>query len=97
VTAILLALWLRFGRPPRAIVRAWNLLGLLLLVNIVSVAVLSTPIFARFGAAPDRLNTFVTEVPYVLLPAVLVLAAWAGHLVIFRALSLRPASSRDPR
>jgi hypothetical protein len=35
--------------------------------------------------------------PYVLLPAVMVLAALAGHLVVFRALSFRAASRPDPR
>lgn len=94
ITALLLAVWLRVGRPPRAVVMGWNLLGLALLVNIVTIAVLSTPIFAAFGSTPDRLNTFVTRPPYVLLPAVMVLAAWAGHLVIFRALASRPALQR---
>ena len=55
-----------------------------LLVNIIVVAVLSTPAFAYFGA--DRLNTFVTDVPFVWLPAVMVAAALAGHLIIARAL-----------
>ena len=87
LTAVLLAAWLRIGRPPRAMVWAWNVLGLLLLANIVTIAVLSTPMFAVFGSTPDRLNTFVARAPYVLLPAVLVLAAWAGHLVVFKALS----------
>lgn len=94
ITALLLAVWLHVGRPPRAVVMGWNILGLALLVNIVTIAVLSTPIFAAFGSTPDRLNTFVTRPPYVLLPAVMVLAAWAGHLVIFRALASRPALQR---
>jgi hypothetical protein len=86
ITAALLAAWLRFGRPARAIVWAWNVMGLVLLTNIVTVAVLSMPMFARFGSTPDRLNTFVANPPYILLPTVLVLAAWAGHLIVFRAL-----------
>ena len=86
ITAVLLAAWLRVGHPPRSLVMGWNVMGLLLLANIVTVAVLSTPQFAAFGSAPDRLNTFVTYPPYVLLPAVMVLAAWAGHLIVFRAL-----------
>lgn len=85
-TAVGLAVWLRFGRPPRAVVVAWNALGLVLLATIVTIAVLSTPMFAAFGSTPDRLNTFVTRPPFVLLPAVLVTAAWAGHLVVLRAL-----------
>ena len=65
---------------------AWNVGGLILLVNIVAVAILSTPTFAAFG--PDRLNVFVFYPPFVWLPAVLVLAALAGHLIVFRALAL---------
>lgn len=87
ITAALLAVWLRVGRPAPIVVRAWNILGLLLLANIVTVAVLSTPTFAVFGSSPERLNTFVTRAPFVLLPAVLVLTAWAGHLIVFRALA----------
>jgi hypothetical protein len=97
ITAVLLAAWLRFGRPPRAIVWAWNVLGLLLLANIVTVAALSTPMFAAFGSTPDRLNPFVAGPPFVLLPAVLVLTAWAGHLIVFRALTgQEPGASAQP-
>lgn len=43
VTGLLLGGWLLSGRPvPRSVVLAWNLLGLGLLVNIVSIAILST-------------------------------------------------------
>lgn len=87
ITAALLAVWLRLGRPARIVVQAWNVLGLLLLANVVTIAILLTPMFAAFGSTPDRLNTFVTHPPFVLLPAVLVLAAWAGHLIVFKALA----------
>jgi hypothetical protein len=93
LSAVALAVWLRLGRPPRGLVWAWNVMGLLLLANIVTVAVLSTPRFAAFGSAPEKLNTFVTRAPYVLLPTVLVLAAWAGHLIVFRALRRPQAGS----
>lgn len=85
LTAIALALALVRWRVPRWIVLAWNVLGLLLLVNVVTVAIVSTPVFRWFG--DEGLNTFVAYPPFVWLPAVLVLAAWAGHLVIFRALA----------
>lgn len=97
ITALALAVWLRVGRPPRAVVMGWNILGLALLANIVTIAMLSTPTFAAFGSTPDRLNTFVTRPPYVLLPTVMVLAAWAGHLVVFRALAARPARANAQR
>ena len=85
-TAIVVAGLVAAGVAGRRLVMAWNILGLGLLVNIVVVAILSTPRFAAFG--PDRLNVFVTYPPFVWLPAVLVLAALAGHLIIFRALRL---------
>ena len=95
VTAIVLAIALALTRVPRWIVAAWNWLGLILLTNIVGVAILSTPVFAYFGR--DRLNVWVMWMPYTLLPAVMVLAALAGHLIVFRALSLRAASTPDLR
>jgi len=91
ITAIGLGVALAVARVPRWVVGAWNVMGLALLVNIVGVALLSTPRFQYFG--PDHVNTFVTRLPYVTLPAVMVLAAWAGHLVILRALS-RPPTGR---
>jgi hypothetical protein len=83
VTAAILAALLVSGRG-RSLVVWWNALGLALLANVVTVAVLSTPTFRYFG--DEQLNTWVTFVPFVWLPAVMVLAAFAGHLVIFRAL-----------
>jgi hypothetical protein len=82
VTAVILGALLASGRG-RSLVGWWNALGLALLANVVTVAVLSTPIFRYFG--DEQLNTWVTFVPFVWLPAVMVLAAFAGHLVIFRA------------
>ena len=69
----------------RQIVAFWNAMGFGLVLNVVVVAVLSTPMFRRFGDA--ALNTWVADPPYVWLPAVLVLAAVAGHLIVFRALA----------
>jgi hypothetical protein len=83
-TAIIVAILARAGWGGRALVATWNVLGLALLFNIVTVALLSTPRFAYFG--PNRLNEFVADPPYVWLPAVMVLAALAGHLLVFRAL-----------
>jgi hypothetical protein len=87
ITAIIVAVVTRAGRGGRALVAAWNVLGLALLVNIMTVAILSTPRFAYYGT--DRLNEWVADPPYVWLPAVLVLAALAGHLLVFRALRLQ--------
>jgi hypothetical protein len=59
-------------------------LGLGLLVNVVTTAIMSTPLIRYFG--DEHVVTFVTYTPFVWLPAVMVAAALAGHLVIFRAL-----------
>jgi hypothetical protein len=75
------------GRAPTRLIGAWNVLGLVLLLNVVTIAIASTPRFQAFG--PERLNIWVTYPPFVWLPAVMVLAALAGHLLIFRALRQR--------
>ena len=85
-SAVIVAVLVAARVGGRRLVTAWNVGGLILLVNIVVVAILSTPKFAAFG--PDRLNVFVFYPPFVWLPAVLVLAALAGHLIVFRALAL---------
>ena len=91
-TAILVAWLVASGRGGRRLVLLWNVWGLALLLNIVAIANLSTPRFAYFGE--DRLNVWVTYPPFVWLPAVMVLAALAGHLLIFRAVSVRDRASR---
>jgi hypothetical protein len=90
ITAGVLGSWLARARAPRWVVAAWNILGFALLANIVTVAVLSTPIFRRFG--DDRLNIFVTYPPFVWLPAVLVMAALMGHVLVWRWLSTKQES-----
>ena len=91
ISAGVLGWWLARRPVPRWVVGAWNLGGLVLLVNIVTVAVVSTPIFRWFG--DDRLNTFVTFVPFVWLPTVLVTAALMGHVLVWRKLH---AEHRSP-
>jgi hypothetical protein len=82
--AVIVAVLVKAGYGGRKLVGVWNVLGLVLLVNVVTVAILSTPPVRYFG--DDRVNVFVTYAPFVWLPAVMVVAALAGHLVIFRAL-----------
>ena len=86
VTAIALAWALARGPVPRWIIAGWNVLGTVLLLNILVIAVASMPMFHRFG--PDRLNVWVADPPFVWLPTVLVFTAIAGHLLIFRKLRL---------
>jgi hypothetical protein len=94
VTAGVLALWLLRGRPSRHVVLAWNFLGLALLVNIVTIAVLSTPVpFRRFlDDPPNRLPSLF---PYVWLPTFLVQVALAGHVLVFRRLRAPQAANTD--
>lgn len=70
------------GQASRALMGGWNIIGTVLLVNIVAIAVASLPMFAAFG--PDRLNTWIARAPYIWLPGVLVPAALFGHLVTWR-------------
>ena len=83
-TAVIVAVLVKAGYGGRWLVAAWNVLGLGLLVNVVTVAIVSTPRIRYFG--DQQVVTFVTYTPFVWLPAVMVAAALAGHLVIFRAL-----------
>jgi hypothetical protein len=100
-SAIVVATVTAAGLGGRRLVLVWNVVGLLLLVNVVTLAILATPMVRYFG---DReLNVWVTYPPFVWLPAVMVLAALAGHLLIFRALrgpqplaaSQRPAAAEQ--
>jgi hypothetical protein len=70
--------------PPRALLYAYNLLGLGLLTTIVTIAVLSMPTPFRVYDGPP--NVFVASVPFVWLPTVMVMAALLGHLLLFRRL-----------
>ena len=88
IAAIAVAALIATGIAGRRLAFAWNVFGLATLTNIIVVAVASTPFFQYFG--PDQLNVWVMYPPFVWLPAVLVLAALAGHLIVFRALR-RPA------
>jgi hypothetical protein len=83
VSAFLVAWLVAQGYGGRLLITIWNLLGLALLVNVVTIAILSTPRFRFFG--DDHLNVWITYPPFVWLPAVMVVAALAGHLLVFRA------------
>ena len=83
ISAIPVALLAAGGGGSR-MVMAGTILGLVLLINVVTVAILGTPRFRYFGE--EHLNVWVTYPPFVWLPAVMVLAALSGHLLVFRAL-----------
>jgi hypothetical protein len=91
LTAAAMGVWLARGGRLRGLVFAWNILGLALLANIVTIAILSTPVpFRRFPDGPP--NLLPSVLPYVWLPSFLVQLALAGHLLVFRHL-LWPGAS----
>jgi hypothetical protein len=83
-SALLLAPLLARYRVPRALVMAWNALGIAALVNIFVIAVLTAPFVHALG--PNQINDWVAYFPYVWLPGVMVLLAIAGHVVVSRRL-----------
>ncbi|WP_420454426.1 hypothetical protein [Rubrivirga sp.] len=86
LTAAALGVWLWRGSPPRWVVWAWNVLGLVLLAVVVVTAALSA-----FGVVETEPRmTLPTTWPGVWLPAWLVQLALLGHVLVFRALR-RPA------
>jgi hypothetical protein len=92
-TALVVSLLLRSATPNRGLALAWNALGTLLLLNVMTIAVRSLPGVHAFGTEPHQLNTWVAHVPYVWLPAVCVNAAVFGHVVLWRRLLAREASA----
>ena len=86
VTGVLAAgigLWAWRGSPPRWVIAAWNVLGLVLLIIVVATAARSA---FGFAETTPRL-TLPTAWPGVWLPAWLVQLAFLGHLLVFRALA----------
>jgi len=80
------AAWLLAGKKWALII--WNVLGLCLLLNIVTIALLSMPTpFRVFDNEPA--NTIVLEWPFILLPGMLVPLAYGLHFLSLRQLSLR--------
>lgn len=81
--AIVVGVALRYGAP-KILAALWVALSFVTLVAVVTIAVLATPVFAFFG--PNEINTWVTYVPFIWLPAVLVVAALAGQIIVVRTL-----------
>jgi hypothetical protein len=83
ITAVVVATLLATGRAGMRTARAWNVLGTLLLTNIIVVSMLSAPTPWRvFRSVPA--NVWVTTAPYIWLPTVMVALAILGHIVIYR-------------
>ncbi|WP_018477864.1 hypothetical protein [Pontibacter roseus] len=80
------------GRKRRQLALIWNLVGMALLLNIISVAMLSTPSpFRMFFNEPA--NTIVATFPTVLLPALLVPIAYTMHLFSIQKILMRQETS----
>jgi hypothetical protein len=95
ITALALAaaLWLAPHRVSPKLVLAWNVLGFALLLNVLTIAILSAPTPLRMFMN-EPANVWITQAPFVWLPAVFVPVALAGHLVIFRRLRMEMRGSR---
>lgn len=84
------------GRAPRALIAAWTALSFITLFTIAGIALVSTPLFHAFGSAPENLNTWVADPPYVWLPTVMVAFALAGQIMVVRKLRSSPAEAALP-
>ena len=92
VTALVLGGWLATGRGSSLLVALWNTLGLALLANVVAVALLSAPTpFRVFTNEPAMV--WITRAPWVWLPAVMVLMALLGHVLVYRWLAARATNT----
>ena len=92
LSALLMAYQISRKKVGTRAIFAWNVIGLVLLANIVVIAILSMPLpFRVFDNEPA--NTFVAYVPYIWLPTFHVQAALFGHILVFRALKQKMAES----
>lgn len=83
VTGVLVALLAAFGKVTRFGLYVWNVFGLILLVNVVSIALRTVP--GRWNSTATALNLLPFHLPHVWI-TLFVLLALLGHLVIFRKL-----------
>jgi len=83
------------GKPhAKKLAIAFNVIGLLLLLNILIIAVLSMPTpFRYFMNEPA--NTIVARFPYILLPGVLVPIAYGLHILSLRQLLAKHVANEN--
>ena len=88
LTAPLVAnLWLKPGKEKSGLVLTWNILGLLILLNIVVTAILSMPTPKQYFFT-EPANTLVAGFPWVYLPGIFVSLAIALHLISIRQMAV---------
>ena len=81
LTAPLVAWLAATGRASPRLLKVWNALGVLLLINVVAIAITSAP-GPLHGDWPGEPVTFVARWPFVLLPTLLVPLAALGHVAL---------------
>ena len=92
---IVAVLWLGYHRRKPILVIIWNVLGLVLLFNILIIALLSMPTPARFFMN-EPANTLVATFPWVWLPALLVILALALHLLSIKQMLMELQRRKIP-
>jgi hypothetical protein len=81
------------GRTNKALLLIWNFVCLLLLINIVTIAILSTPYpFQKFGL--NQPNIAIFYLPYIWLPSVIVPVVLFAHLASLKQLLAGSAAGR---
>ena len=87
---IIAYIYLKWKDKPWARIMAivWNITGLVLLINIVSVAMLSTPSPIRIFMN-EPANTFIGEAPYIWLPGFVVPCAYYLHALSLKQLLMK--------
>lgn len=92
ITAVLVAVAIAKGWAGRRAAALWNVLGAVLLLNVVIIALLSTPLPIRvFMNEPP--NVWITRAPFIWLPTVMVFSAILGHIVVLRHLRMDAAAA----
>lgn len=77
----------RSKEVPLGIMLGYNIIGMLLLLTIVTIAILSMPTAIRYFQNEPS-NTIVATFPFVYLPGVLVVLAYSLHILSFRQIGL---------
>lgn len=85
ITALPIGWWIFTKGASRKILLAWNIIGVILLLNVVIHGILSVPFpFQQFGL--DQPNIAMLHAPYLLLPGLIVPVVMFSHLVAIRKL-----------